>query len=454
MHLVKLTMAKFLPVLFVACGLQLVANAQENSPYSRYGIGDLTPNHNILSRGMGGISAAVVDYQSINFVNPASLGGLSSSMNTIFEIGAEADIRALKSTTPAKKFTSANSLFSYLQLAFPVTPKKLLKKKVNWGMSIGLRPVSRIDYKIEKNERLTGVDSLHTLYEGTGGLNQVFVGSGMMIDLSTDDKHVKKFSAGLNIGYQFGSKDYSTKLTFMNDTIDYYRSNSGNKTNFSGLYFNGGMQYQTSIKSGVLSFGIYGNLQQELNATQDITRETVSYDAAGNTYRIDSIYDQKNVKGTVNLPSTIGLGFSYQGKHWLYGLDYETSDWVNYKFFDISDQLQNSWTVRAGVQYFPASEKTSTKKYFSFVRYRAGAYYGPDYINLNKNRPTYGFTFGTGMPLTSLQRLSYGGEYVVLNTAFEIGGRGDKSTNLRENIMRFSIGVSMNARWFQKRKYD
>ncbi len=451
MHLVKLTMAKFLLVLFVACGLQLVANAQENSPYSRYGLGDLTPNHNILSRGMGGISAAVMDYQSINFVNPASLGGVT---NTIFEIGAETDIRALKSTNPAKKFTSTNSLFSYLQFAFPVTPKKLLKRKVNWGMSFGLRPVSRIDYKIEKNERLSGVDSLHTLYEGSGGLNQAFVGSGMMIDLSTDDKHVKRFAAGLNIGYQFGTKDYSARLTFINDTIDYYRSNSANKTHFSGLYFNGGMQYQTSFGSGLLSLGIYGNLQQELNASQDVTRETFSYDAAGNTYRVDSIYDQKDIKGTINLPSTIGLGFTYQGKHWLYGMDYETSDWINYKFYQVSDQLQNSWTVRAGAQYFPANEKTPAKKYFSFVRYRAGVFYGPDYVKLNNNRPAYGVTLGTGMPLTSLQRLSYGGEYVLLNTAVEIGGRGDKNTNLRENVLRFSIGVSMNARWFQKRKYD
>ena len=59
--------------------------SQENSPYSRYGIGDLVPSASILSRSMGGISAGVVDYdkrydlklvypksQTINFLNPAS----------------------------------------------------------------------------------------------------------------------------------------------------------------------------------------------------------------------------------------------------------------------------------------------------------------------------------------------------------------------------------------------
>jgi len=58
------------------------------------------------------------------------------------------------------------------------------------------------------------------------------------------------------------------------------------------------------------------------------------------------------------------------------------------------------------------------------------------------------------MPLTSLRRISYSGEYVVLNTGLEFGSRGNKQTNVRENLVRFSIGISMNARWFQKPKYN
>ncbi len=36
--------------------------AQDNSPYSRYGLGDLVPNTNVNSRAMGGVSAGYVDY--------------------------------------------------------------------------------------------------------------------------------------------------------------------------------------------------------------------------------------------------------------------------------------------------------------------------------------------------------------------------------------------------------
>lgn len=449
MHSAKLTMAKFLPVLFVACGFYSAAFAQENSPYSRYGLGDLAPNHNIFTRSMGGISAATVNNQSINFVNPATLASLA---NTIFDIGAEIDIRNLKSANPVKKFTSVNTVFSYIQLGFPLTTEKMRKKDINWGMSFGLKPVTKINYKIENRARLSGIDSVYTLYEGTGGLNEVFVGTGLKI---------KNLSLGINAGYMFGSKNYSTKKILINDTVEYYKSNTENKTSLGGFFISGGLQYDIVLNKDkekeapkVLRFGAYGNLQQKLNGSNDKVVETFNYDANTATYRIDSVYENKNVKGTVQYPSTFGAGFSYTDEHWLFGADYEMSSWSKYRYYDQTDQVQNNWVVRAGAEYYPAKIGTPFKKYFNFVRYRAGFFYGPDYIKTNNSRPEYGFTLGTGMPLTSLQRISYTGEYVMLNTALEIGGRGDKKNNLRENMVRFSIGVSMNARWFRKLRYD
>jgi len=451
MHLAKLTMNKFLPVLFVACGLQLTSNAQEISPYSRYGLGDISPNRNILSRGMGGIAAGVMDYQSINFTNPAALGGI---YNTIFDIGAEADSRTLKSFNPAKKFTSNNALFSYLQLGFPLTTKRMEKKGVNWGMTFGLKPVSRIDYNIEKRERLTGVDSVFTLYNGTGGINQIFAGTGFQFTEGTGFSK-KVFRVGANFGYMFGTKNYNTKIILVNDTVDYYRSNSANNTHFGGLFINGGFQFEDSVriggKKGNLKLGLYGNFQQRVNAKQDVVRETFSFDANGNAYRVDSIYEQKNAKGTIVFPSTVGVGFTYQGPNWTYGADFEFTNWSNYTFYRQTDAVQNSWVARVGTEYFPATKKTSAKKYFSFVRYRAGAFYGPDYVKVTESRPNYGVTLGASFPLT--RRVGYAGEYVVLHTGVEIGGRGTKNSGVSENLVKYSVGISMNAKWFQKQKY-
>jgi hypothetical protein len=443
MHSAKLTMAKYLLVLLVACSLQLTLIAQENSPYSRYGIGDLAPNHNIITRGMGGISAGLADNVSINFTNPASFSGLGL---TTFDIGSDIDIRTLKSINPANKFTATNTLISYLALGFPIATEKMRKKGMAWGLSFGLKPVSKINYKIEKNER-TSIDSLHTIYEGNGGLNQFYIGTGLKI---------KKFSFGLTTGYMFGSKDYSTKLDFINDTVTYYRSNSSNNTRLGSLFLNSGVQYTTEIKNGTLRLGAYANLKQKINAKQDVLRETYGLDVTGTTFQIDSVYQQKDVKGKLELPATVGVGFTYANTHWLLGADVEMTNWDTYRFYGIKDALQNSFTLRAGAQYYPAKIGTPAKKYFSFVKYRAGFYYGPDYVKLTKNRNEFGFTAGAGFPLTSLQRLSYSNAYdfVVLNTGLEIANRGNTTTNLKENIVRLSFGVTMNSLWFRKRKYD
>lgn len=456
MHSAKLTMLKILPVLFVAFGLPATAFSQENSPYSRYGLGDLAPNHNVFTRGMGGISAGVFDYLSnyqgmgsTNFSNPAVLGNIT---NTVFDIGAEADFRTLKSLNPVKKFTSANSLFSYVNLAFPVATERMRKKNIGWGMNFGLRPVTKINYKIESTKRLTSIDSLYTLYEGNGGANQAYFGTGFKI---------KGLSFGVNGGYMFGNKDYSTRLQFINDTVVYAKSNTQNKTSFGGLFLNAGIQYEAVLNKDkkdelpkILRLGVYANLAHKLNASRDNLTETFTYDASGATYRIDSVFDQKNIKGAIEFPSSFAAGLSYQDAHWLIGADFEMANWDKYRYYGQKEMVQNNWTVRVGGQYYPAKQGTSVKKYFNFVRYRAGFYYGTDYISSNGSRPDYAFTTGAGFPLTSLQRINYFGEYVMLNTALEVGSRGNKTNNVKENVVRFSIGVAMNGRWFRKIKYD
>ena len=70
------------------------AKTQDNSPWSRYGLGDIVPSGNIVNRGMGHIGAAYSDFQTINFVNPASYSrfGLQRS---ILDIGIDINSRRL-----------------------------------------------------------------------------------------------------------------------------------------------------------------------------------------------------------------------------------------------------------------------------------------------------------------------------------------------------------------------
>ncbi len=431
--------------------ISTAALAQENSPYSRYGIGDIAPNQNIINRAMGGIAAGYSDYQSVNFVNPATYGNLSYTLNpsyqrnTIFDFGAEISTKTLKSISPAAKYSATNLSISYMQLGLPVKLKKANKKGIFLGVSFGLRPVSKVNYKILNFERVNGVDSLATIYEGSGGMNEANFGAGVRI---------KKFNIGFNSGYRFGNKSYSTKLAFLNDTVTYYQSNSSSKSNFGGMFLNIGTQYEMKFKNkSVLRLGAYGAVKQVMSGNQELLRETVTYDAAGTMYKVDSVFASKNT-GNVVYPSSWAVGFTYQDSsgNWLVGADYENANWADYRFFDQKDKTQNTWKIRAGAEYFPARINTPIKKYFNFVKYRAGVYYGTDYINIGTNMPEYGFTFGAGFPL-KLRKSFYETQNSYLNTTIEIGSRGNKNTNLRESTFRISFGFSLSDLWFNRSKY-
>ena len=198
--------------------------AQENSPYSRYGLGDLIPAQNILSRSMGGLSAAYSDYQAVNFSNPASYTGLKI---TTLDIGLDYTSRTLRSLNPPKKFTSANLVPSYVQIGLP------LSKKREWGMNLGLRPVSRINYEIFTRTRIPNVDSVQYKYVGYGGTYQAYMGMAY---------GSKTLSVGFNTGYMFGNKEYSTRVSFINDSINYKSTISTDTSNFGGLFLNLGIQ--------------------------------------------------------------------------------------------------------------------------------------------------------------------------------------------------------------------
>ncbi len=428
----------------------LTTQAQDNAPYSRYGLGTNVPRSNIVNRGMGGVSAAYFDYQSLNFVNPAAFAGINS---TIFDLGGEIDIRTLKSNLSPAKYSSTNTTISYLQFGVPVASKKMMMKNRFWGVSFGLRPLTRISYKIEDNKRLAGIDSVQYLYEGSGGLNQA--------SLSTAIK-INRFSAGISFGYNFGNKDYSTRVILLNDSVPYFKGNSEAITTFNSVSFSTGIQYEIPVgkivekRRALLRLGAYANLGQKLNATQETINETFSFDGTGGTFTIDTVEAKKGIKGKINFPLNYGAGFMYTDRenHWTFGADFENTMWADYTFYGQSENLQNNYTLRVGGQYYGASASTLTKNYFRFVKYRAGFYYGNEQISIAGDRKDFGITAGAGFPLTSLQRIRYG-EYAVLNTGVEFGAIGNKNSgSIRENILRFSFGVSMNARWFQKRKYD
>jgi len=435
--------------------------SQDNSPYSRYGLGDIVPSTNINSRGMGSVAASYNDILSINFNNPASYGFFQTVKEpraekilygrAILDVGLNIETRTLQEPNSVEKFTAGNALFSHVQVGVPLGSK--------WGLSFGLRPMTRINYQVIKREQLidpdTGlpIDSALTLNEGDGGSYLASVGVGHKIDLGIN----QSLSVGVNGGYLFGNQEYNTRRSLYNDVLFYTSGNLQTTTSYGDLYFNGGLQYQVRLNKDIfLTIGAYGNWEQSLKATMDNIWGTYYYDESSGYVTLDSVYTQKNIKGEIVYPASYTAGFiierplTTKKAGWLFGIDYALSKWSDYRFFgEVDPSVRDKWEVRAGVQLKPVPRSN----YFSNVSYRAGTFFGPDYVYVNEKLPVFGASFGLGLPLFNYNRQS-AGQATLINLAVEYIKRGNNDNVLKENMFRISLGFSLSDFWFRKRKYD
>lgn len=450
------------------------AFAQDNSPYSRYGIGDLTPGTNVNSRAMGGISAAVTDLPApftINYSNPASYSFFQASREAkskklaagraILDVGINLDNRTLVQPNTTERFGTSNLLFSHVQIGVPL--------RRNWGLSFGIRPVSRVSYLISNTERLynpnTGesIDTAGTVYQGEGGAYLPNLGTGFRFDFGNDTAVGKKHSIalGAGIGYLFGTKDISTRRFFLNDTLTYNAGNYQTRTSYGNLVFNGGLQYVFRMNPRwEFVLGGYGSMKRTLNASQDVTRETYYFDENQGNVRIDSVYDEKDVKGKIVYPSSYTVGFvihhnldiKNKQPDWLIGVDYVKNNWSEFRNYGAVDPtVKSNWQLRVGAQLRPIPRQN----YFTNIAYRAGFFVGPDYIQVeNQKLNTWGATFGFGLPIPNFSRTTAPNQFTILNLGFEYIRRGNNDNLLKENLFRVSFGLSLSDLWFMKRKYD
>lgn len=450
-------------VILIACCLP--AFSQDNSPYSRYGLGDIVPSTNVSGRGMGSISAAYNDILSINFNNPASYGSFQTLKEqtakkiakgrAILDVGLNFENRTLREPNNTEKFSASNALFSHVQVGIPLRP--------NLGLSFGLRPISRVSYKMNKVERLIDpnsglpIDTAVTLNEGDGGSYLASVGIGKKINLKKSQPLAPRFlSIGVNGGYLFGKQDYSTRRSILNDSLTYTSGNFQTKTTYGNIYFNAGLQYEAYFKTGYrLILGVTGNWKQQLNASRDIVRETYFFDESSGNVRIDSVSDQRNMHGEITYPGSYTVGFVFEKfvkakeAGWLIGVDYVQNKWSDYRIYGQADPaVRDRWEIRAGAQLTPVPKAN----YFSNVTYRVGGFFGPDYIHVNKKLPVFGASFGMGLPVRNYNRQNE--QYTVINLSFEFIKRGNNDNVLKETLFRVSAGFSLSDLWFTKRKYD
>ena len=472
MRLVKLTMlrkfelraplALTIPSIFLFIG----ASAQDNSPYSRYGLGNQAPTTNVANRGMGGVAAAYNDPYTVNYANPASYSFFQSlqepnskklnSGRIVFNIGADGQGRTISDQSETNKFTSPNLLFSHVMIGLPV--------RKNWGIAFGVRPITNINYKIQSNGNLYNpnsgalIDTASTLYEGQGG---AYLGSlGTAVKFKTGKSQY--LSLGATAGYMFGSRDYNSRLSLgdPNSTATQYaRAHYENKTSIGDFYFDAGLQYHFKASEKIyMSLGAFGNWKQDIRTNNSTVVQTFNYSTETGYLPIDTVTFTKDNPGSFIYPSSITGGFIIQkiggGQEreagWLVGADFTSNNWNQYRVNGIPDpEVKSNWQAKVGAEFHPAPKNNL----FSRTSYRVGFFTGPDYIYTQQTKiPVMGITAGLGLPILNFSQMSR--QASMINLSFEYIKRGNNSNILRENLYRLSVGFSLTDLWFGgKTKY-
>jgi len=212
-----------------------------NSPFSRYGLGDLSPLGYGAIESSGGLYASFRDAYSANIINPASLPWLAEMA---FEVGLYARNSSFIQGSVSQSTWSGN--IDYIGIAFPT--KNLLNitldQKVpdlKHGMSFSLSPYSLVGYDILDRSTVIDGNQVADSFQGKGGTYRFLWGNGISY---------KNLSLGVNICYLFGNIEQQRSLVI--DHLDFgYGSINYSNINVRGLEWNVGSQYSITFVSEV-----------------------------------------------------------------------------------------------------------------------------------------------------------------------------------------------------------
>ncbi len=397
------------------------------SPYSYFGIGDIKSGSTIENQMMGGLSL-YTDSIHLSLKNPAAFGKLRL---TTYTVGASHKEISLNSFTDQEKSSVTN--LEYLALGFPLTPKM--------AVGLGLRPFSSVGYDVLQETTNNNGAAVSNFYSGSGGLNQVFLSLGYEV--------IRNLNIGASANFNFGTLE-NEKLQRVEGVQ--FGSRQTQESNINGFDFVYGLTYSPTIKDKYTLFtSVVVNTQVNLVSGNSEQIESFSQEN-GNTIEVIEVdLEAQGLKNTeLKIPTitTIGLGFG-EDKKWFLGAEYsfqQLSSFEN-RFLSIENQTYKDGSSYAlGAFFIP--DYASFSNYFKRVTYRAGMRYDMTGIVVNeKDIDNFGITFGLGLPL--------GGSFSNLNLGFEWGKRGTTAADLiEEKYFKVTVGLSLNDRWFQKRKIN
>lgn len=393
----------------------LCAENGMNSPYTRYGFGQLATMEVGANKGMGGTGIGVRNNSQINMLNPASYAAVDT-LTFLLDIGV-----SLHNTNFAEgnvKMNARNSTFDYLAMQFRLMPRL--------GMTIGLMPFSNIGYNFSNNQVIRddedGQITTTNRYHGDGGLRQATVGIGW--------EPFKGLSVGANMGYLYGEIYHYVYNQYSDASINTYtRQYLADITTYNVDF---GLQYQAAFGKNKLTLGATYRLGHTIDDDAYIIDITTSSDTIS--------------RSCMSIPASYGAGISYTFDDRLtFAADYSIQQYGSTEFFGYKGADYHRASL--GFEYVP---EHLTRKLFRRARYRAGLHYATSHYYIGKHRgpSEYGVSVGIGLPIMN----GWNAKSIINISGQAVHVRPNAPGMITENYLRLNIGLSFNEAWFDKWK--
>jgi len=377
-------------------------NSMTSSPYSMFGLGEVSSGLYGQNAGMGGVSYGMREGSLINTDNPAGLSGVDS-IKLVAEASGFVKWENYKSSGNSNDAFTGN--FAGFQMGGRIMPR--------WYMAAGISPYTSVGYYFSSVEPLEGTPgaTVTSTYEGSGGISKVTFTNAFQV--------TPRLSFGVNASYVFGNMTQSEAQ----GSLSVNKKMSGQT-----FYADFGFQYQKPIARDIsLTLGAVYGYKQKLTLENTTTIRTSSSE--------DEV-TKRNV--TQYLPQFFGIGGALNYKRFVYALDYSFREYSAIKSGDNRITFEDIHEVRMGISYNPSTYGSDS--YWKRVTYKAGLDLATPYLNISgKSGLGYRATVGMAFPVIN----------GLINAAFFYDRLDLQSNAYQKKIIGFTVSYTLSERFFR-----
>lgn len=373
---------------------------------SSHGLGLPYDNPTVRAMGMGYAALANPSSSRIEHTNPAGLAYTRTTQLTIQGI-----FHQNRYKDPESNATSYYANFDGFHFAVPFGK--------GLTASFGLKPVTRVDYRIAFADQIES-DAYTRSLKGSGGINRFAFAAAWT--------PANRVSIGVRASFLVGRIIEESRNRF-ESASDFTSSHDRISTYAHGFNWTAGLIVRPARAWTVGAvYSPSANLDTEIDLSQ--------------IFSTSSLRD-----GLIRYPSSYGIGISYLLRNrFLIAMDYQVIEWSGLHINETGlEETRNSPRIAFGVEKTPSTGPYAA--YLKRIPLRLGFCYQPYYI-LDPNGEAlseFWATFGFGLPLFH--------DTSHLDFMIGLGRRGSLETNgLEENLIRFGVSITGGEQWFV-RKY-